>query len=148
MCEQVSWVGEESAILVAKHRSRFGGVVPPAFALVCRMEDGFSTEVTQVDADTVVIYVRGEIDMTTAGRLRDAIEPHLGPAQSMVLDLSGVAFMDSQCFHVLLHARGTLTADGGSLVLRNPSRAARNLLSRVQAERYLQIEADERRNPA
>ena len=107
------------------------------------MPNEFSTEVAEA-ADAIVIYVRGEIDMATAGRLRDAIEPHLGPDQTMVLDLSGVAFMDSQCFHVLLKARSTLTADGGSLILRNPSRAARNLLSRVNAERFLVIEEEDR----
>jgi anti-anti-sigma factor len=107
------------------------------------MPSEFSTEVSEA-ADEIVIYVRGEIAMATAGRLRDAIEPHLGPDQSMVLDLSGVEFMDSQCFHVLLKARGALSADGGSLILRNPSRAARNLLSRVNAERFLVIEVEER----
>jgi len=107
------------------------------------MPNEFSTEVCE-DANGIVIYVRGEIDMATAGRLRDAIEPHLGPDQTMVLDLSGVEFMDSQCFHVLLNARSTLTADGGSLVLRNPSQAARNLLTLVNAERFLIIETEER----
>ena len=107
------------------------------------MAQDFSTEVAEVDGATV-IHVRGEIDMATAGQLRDAIEPHLGPAQTILLDMSGVRFMDSSCIHVLLHARGALTADGGSLVLRNPSQAARRLLTRVEAERFLEIEADER----
>jgi anti-anti-sigma factor len=106
------------------------------------MPNEFSTEVRE-NADAIVIYVRGEIDMATAGRLRDAIEPHLGPEQTMVLDLSGVEFMDSQCLHVLLKARSTMTADGGSLILRNPSQAARNLLSRVSAERFLVIEMEQ-----
>ncbi len=91
-------------------------------------EDDFSTEVAQ-EGDATVILVRGEIDMATCERLRDAIEPHLGPQQTIVLDLSGVRFMDSSCLHVLLQARGTLTADGGSLVLRNPSNAAHLLLT-------------------
>jgi anti-anti-sigma factor len=107
------------------------------------MPNVFSTEVSDA-SDGIVIHVRGEFDMATVGQLRDAIEPHLGPDQTVVLDLSGVAFMDSQCFHVLLKARSTLTADGGSLILRNPSRAARNLLNRVNAERFLVIEADGR----
>ena len=76
-----------------------------------------------------MIVVRGVIDIATAERLRDAIEPHFGPRQMIVLDLSGVEFMDSASLHVLEQARGTLTADGGSLMLRNPSRAARLLLS-------------------
>jgi anti-anti-sigma factor len=77
----------------------------------------------------VVAHVGGDIDMATCERLRDAIEPHLGPGQQVVLDLSGVTFMDSSCLAVLESARTKLTEDGGSLVLRNPSRAAHRLLS-------------------
>lgn len=81
------------------------------------------------DGVDVVAFATGEIDMLTCGRLRDAIEPHLGPGQRVVLDLSGVTFMDSSCLRVLEHAWTTLTADGGSLILRNPSTAAHRLLS-------------------
>jgi anti-anti-sigma factor len=55
------------------------------------VEQRLSTEVAQVDGATV-INVRGAIDMATCERLRDAIEPHLGPQQTIVLDLSGVQF--------------------------------------------------------
>jgi anti-anti-sigma factor len=106
------------------------------------MPTDFSTEVTQT-GDGTVIHVRGEIDLSTCERLRDAIEPHLGPEQALVLDLSEVHFMDTSCLKVLLIARGRLTADGGSLVLRNPSVAARRLLTAAQAEDLLQIDADE-----
>jgi anti-sigma B factor antagonist len=88
----------------------------------------FTVQVAQEDEGTVV-HVRGEIDMASCEQLRDAIEPHLGPSQRVVLDLSGVTFMDSSCLQFLLHARTTLTADEGSLVLRNPSVAARRVLS-------------------
>ena len=106
------------------------------------MATDFSTEVTQT-GDATIIHVRGEIDISTCGRLRDAIEPHLGPEQILVLDLSEVQFMDSACLRVLLQARGRLTVDGGSLVLRNPSDAARRLLTAAQAEDLLQADADE-----
>jgi anti-anti-sigma factor len=110
-------------------------------------DDEFSTEVAQ-EGDATVIHVRGEIDMATCERLRDAIEPHLGPQQTIVLDLSGVRFMDSSCVRVLLHARGTLTSDGGSLVLRNPSRAARLLLTTAGVQHLLQADADEHGGPS
>jgi anti-anti-sigma factor len=100
------------------------------------VDEQFSTDVTQVDGATV-INVRGEIDVATCERLRDAIEPHLGPKQTIVLDLAGVQFMDSSCLHVLVRARGALSADGGSLILRNPSEAARRLLTAAGAERLL-----------
>jgi anti-sigma B factor antagonist len=108
------------------------------------MDGRLSTEVAQVDGATV-IHVRGEIDMATCERLRDALEPHLGPKQTIVLDLSGVQFMDSSCLHVLERARGTLTADGGSLILRNPSEAARRLLTAAGAERLLDEDASQGR---
>ncbi len=113
--------------------------LPATFRVV---DEQFSTEVAQVDGATV-IHVRGEIDIATCERLRDAIEPHLGPKQTIVLDLSGVQFMDSSCLHILERARGTLTADGGSLILRNPSDAARRLLTAAGAERLLDEDVDE-----
>ena len=104
------------------------------------MAQEFSTEVTQEDGATV-IHVRGEIDIASCERLRDAIEPHLGTRQSIVLDLSDVEFMDSSCLGVLQTARGTMTADGGSLVLRNPSAVAQRLLTAAQAEDLLEAHA-------
>jgi anti-anti-sigma factor len=104
------------------------------------VEQGLSTEDARVDGATV-IYVRGEIDMTTCERLRDAIEPHLGPQQTIVLDLSGVQFTDSSLLHILEQARSTLTADGGSLTVRNPSQAARVLLTAGRATELLEEDA-------
>jgi len=102
-----------------------------------------STEVGR-DADgAIVIHVRGELDIATCERLRDAIEPHLGPRQTIVLDLSDVDFMDSASLHVLEQARGTLTADGGSLILRNPSQAARRLLTAAGATELLEQDAEQ-----
>lgn len=84
--------------------------------------------IAREDADTV-IHVWGEVDMWTCQKLRDAIEPHLARGQRVVLDLSRVTFMGSSCLSVLINARTTLTADGGSLIVRNPSDAARRILS-------------------
>jgi len=109
------------------------------------MAENFSTEVNTSDEATV-IHVRGEIDMATAGRLRDVIEPHMGPEQTIILDLSEVEFMDSSCLNVLLQARGQLTENGGSLILRNPSRAAHRVLTIGGATDLL--EADARDHPS
>ena len=64
------------------------------------------------------------------------------PAQTIVMDLSGVAFMDSSCLQVLVQARGRPTVDGGSLVLRNPSNAARLVLTATQAEDLIEADAE------
>ena len=100
----------------------------------------------EFDVDVVVgrhetvVFVMGEIDLATCERLRDAIEPHLGPEQRVVLDLAGVHFMDSTCLSVVLKARTRLSADGGSLILRNPSTAARTLLGAAGLTALLDVE--------
>ena len=48
----------------------------------------FETTVVQED-DAIVIYVNGEVDIAACERLRDVIEPNMGPRQTIVLDLSG-----------------------------------------------------------
>jgi anti-anti-sigma factor len=84
----------------------------------------FSTEVVRED-DAIVIHVSGEVDVAAVGRLRDVLEPNMGPQQTIVLDLSGAEFMDSSSHDYLVQALGNLTADGGSLTLRKPlSRSA------------------------
>ena len=119
-----------------------GGIAPATDTFRDVAEPFFSTKVTRDDTATI-IYVQGEIDIQTAGRLRDAIEPHMGPAQTIVLDLSGVEFMDSSCLTVLVQARGTLTDDGGSLILRNPSEVAHRVLSLTGIEFILAEDADD-----
>jgi len=104
------------------------------------MSVNFSTQVTQT-GEATVISVRGEIDLATCDRLRNAIEPHMGPEQTIVLDLSEVEFMDSSCLRMLIEARTTLTADRGSLILRNPSEAAHRLLSAAGATDLLDTDA-------
>jgi anti-sigma B factor antagonist len=106
------------------------------------MTRALSTTVEAANGE-IIIRVSGVIDMATAERLRDAIEPHMGPRQAIVLDLSGVEFTDSSLLRVLVQARGTLTADGGSLVLRNPSESARRLLTAAGVEVLLDDEADQ-----
>jgi anti-sigma B factor antagonist len=103
------------------------------------MADSFSVDVVE-EAGATVAHVRGEVDLLTCGLLRDAIEPYLGPAQTVVLDLSEVTFMDSQMLNLLVQARGRLTEDGGSLVLRNPSTAARRLLTTAEMSDLLDEE--------
>ena len=64
----------------------------------------------------------------------------MGPKQTIVLDLSEVEFMDSSALKVLVQARGQLTENGGSLILRNLSRAAHRLLTVAGANDLLEAD--------
>lgn len=84
-----------------------------------------------LDGTAEGISVHGEVDLSSAEPFAEEASKAVmeAPATSFLVDLSGVTFMDSSCLAVLLLARTTLTADGGSLILRNPSDAARRLFS-------------------
>jgi len=105
------------------------------------MSERLAVEVVRSD-EQVVIQARGEVDIATMGALRDSIEPFLGPNQTIVLDLSQLTFADSALLKVLVHARGELTQHGGSLLLRNPSKVARRLLTITELDDMIQDEVD------
>jgi len=108
------------------------------------VDDGAEFKVVvETDDGQITARVTGELDMSTCERLRDAIEPHLGPDQRIVLDLSGVRFMDSSCVGVLVTARNELTAGGGSLVMRNPSDAARRVLTITETMALFEEDAEQ-----
>ena len=71
-----------------------------------------------------VVSVEGEIDLGTAGELSEAAAcGHAGDRPSLVLDLSGVTFMDSTGLKVLLAVHKRAELAGGRLVLAAPARA-------------------------
>jgi anti-sigma B factor antagonist len=80
-------------------------------------------------AGTTGIAVRGEIDLSTAPlveeRLDAAIRDSAGP---FVLDLSGVAFLDSSGVNVLLRARALLGRAERALLVVCPAGQVRRVL--------------------
>jgi anti-anti-sigma factor len=89
-----------------------------------------------------VVALRGEIDMAGLEDLQTAVEPHLAPGQTVVLDLSEVTFADSTLVNVLLQARGKASQTGGALVVRNASDQVRQLLSIGDLDDLVQAEVD------
>jgi anti-sigma B factor antagonist len=88
----------------------------------------------------VVAHVEGDADVATVDHLYESIGLYLVPGQRVVLDLSGVTFMDTSGLAVLEHAHTTLSASGGSLILRNPSSWAHRLLSTAGVDKRFVVE--------
>jgi anti-anti-sigma factor len=80
-------------------------------------------------AATPVVIVTGEVDLATAPILADRLAEVLdaGP-ETLILDLAGVSFMDSQALRVIAHARQRL-GEEAQVILRRPSPLARRILS-------------------
>lgn len=74
--------------------------------------------VEQTVSDVPVVAVRGEIDVATAPRLRDQlVRPDVAGARKVVVDLTGVSFVDSTALGVLVGAYRRLRESGGELRL-------------------------------
>lgn len=85
---------------------------------------------THRQGSTVLVVVRGELDIATAPLLDAVLEGLVGVAPELVeLDLSGVAFLDSHGLTTLTTARSRLAAAESVLVLRDPSPVVRRVLA-------------------
>jgi anti-anti-sigma factor len=95
---------------------------------------------SRAQGSTHVLSVSGQIDVATvdalAGKIREAIaeEP-----ETVVVDLSAVAFFGSGGLNTLLEADGRARASGCRLVVVPGTGVVRRLFDRTQADRRLTI---------
>jgi anti-sigma B factor antagonist len=83
----------------------------------------------QVD-DLAVVTVGGEVDLDTASQLGDvALDAVRDTSPHVVLDLTGVTFMDSTGLKVLLAIQRRADLAGGSFGVAGPSRSVRKILA-------------------
>lgn len=77
---------------------------------------------TEAQKDNTVIHVDGDLDVYTAPRLKESLELAMADSDSLILDLSGVHFIDSTALGVLVGALQQSQADGGvfRLVVEDP----------------------------
>lgn len=72
------------------------------------------------------VKVSGEVDIAVAPALATALSTAAHDAEQVIVDLSGVTFIDSTGLHVILTAQDELRQSGGRLVLiRGPSQVQR-----------------------
>jgi anti-sigma B factor antagonist len=86
----------------------------------------FEASIDERDDAYSVVAVRGEVDLHTAPKLRYAIERGAEGVPAVVVDLSGVAFMDSTALSTLMRAKEAAEKAGSSLRLAAPSRGFRD----------------------
>lgn len=80
-------------------------------------------------AGAPVLSVKGEIDLSTAGRFAQELASLVGDKNGTArVDLSKVTFIDSSGIRELLAAKRRAEATGVQLMLSNPSTACRRVL--------------------
>jgi anti-sigma B factor antagonist len=82
--------------------------------------------------DTMVLHLRGDLDLDTAPVLTTTLDQVLDrPAPCVVIDLSGVEFCDSTGLSAILLGHRRATDAGGWLRLAGPSAFLGDLLATV-----------------
>jgi anti-anti-sigma factor len=87
-----------------------------------------------------LVTVAGECDLHTGRQLRDMLTSEVSRgARRMILDLSGLSFMDSTGMQILLSVRTVLSVRGGTLALVSPQRVVARILELTGADQYLPV---------
>ncbi len=91
----------------------------------------FSVSVSGGGEQPLVAAVAGDVDIATAAPMSEAVLAALddAPGSGVVLDFSHVGFMDSSGLRAVLDISRRLDMGPASLVLLNPNRPVRKLLS-------------------
>jgi anti-anti-sigma factor len=101
--------------------------------------DELQISVTAGPADTLVA-VTGECDLHTGRQLRDVLTSELSRGvRRLILDLSGLTFLDSTGMQVLLSVRNVITVRGGILALVSPQPVVARILELTGADRVIPV---------
>ena len=101
--------------------------------------DQLRVSVTGGDSYTVVALA-GESDVYTSDQLRGALESEAAKGVALlIVDLSGLEFMDSTGVHVLLDIRVMMKERGGKLALAQPQSTVARVLNLVGADQLIPV---------
>jgi anti-anti-sigma factor len=101
--------------------------------------DQLRVSVTGGDSHTVVALA-GESDVYTYDQLRGALETEAAKGVALlIVDLSGLDFMDSTGVQVLLDIRVMMNDHGGKLVLAQPQNTVARVLSLIGADQLIPV---------
>ncbi|MBI4899048.1 MAG: STAS domain-containing protein [Actinobacteria bacterium] len=97
-----------------------------------------SFQVDEVRAGVSVIRVEGRLNMVAAPELRDVVAQAVASGRTrLVVDLSGVEFMDSSGLGALIGALKTTRQAGGDLRIASPGEQVTMVLQLSNVDRIL-----------
>lgn len=97
----------------------------------------------EITANGSELVVRGEIDAHVASMLATHLDPLPGADGDVLVDMSGVEFVDSSGLRVFIDAHQRARAAGRRMVIVQPSRAVTRLLEISGLEDHLDVQSDE-----
>lgn len=100
--------------------------------------------VIQTQEKTLIAVLSGEIDHHCAGPMRVEIDEKIEQYQptTLVLDFSGVTFMDSSGIGLIMGRHRSMEEIGGELVILNPPPHIRRVMRISGMERIAHIQSE------
>jgi anti-sigma B factor antagonist len=87
-----------------------------------------------------LVEMAGEADVTNTDELRRLLDEEVAlQPRTLIIDLSGLRFMDSSALHALLRANRALDRHGGVLALVSPQTAVAKILRLTTADRLIPV---------
>ena len=97
----------------------------------------------RAEGSCTLVTLTGESDANTRQLLRDLLESEAPPdAHRLIIDLSGLRFIDSAGVHALIEVRAVLRDRGGELALVAPQPVVARVLNLIGADQLIPVYAD------
>ena len=91
-------------------------------------------------APYTLVDIVGEADVTNTDELRRLLDEEVSQQpRTMILDLSGLRFMDSSALHALLRVNRSMDRQGGVLALVSPQAAVAKILRLTTADLLIPV---------
>jgi anti-sigma B factor antagonist len=92
-----------------------------------------------IDETALTVVLHGDLDMVTVDALRTMLDDVVtGPAPTVVVDLTDVAFLDVMSLSVILSTADALRESGRELTVRGASASVRRVCALLNAEDVLE----------
>ena len=105
--------------------------------------DLLTTSVATVESDSeayTLVELSGEADVTNSDALREVLDTEVAKLpRTLIIDLSGLRFMDSSALHALLRVNRALDRQGSVLALVSPQAAVAKILRLTTADRLIPV---------
>ncbi len=87
----------------------------------------------------VLVGMAGEADMTVSGQVRELLAAVLAGMRQLVVDVSGLHFIDTACVRVLVGACRAAEDAGGTLALVAPQPVVARVLELCQTDQLIAV---------
>jgi anti-sigma B factor antagonist len=105
--------------------------------------DLLTTSVAAVESGSepyTLVELVGEADVTNSDALREVLDAEVAKQpRTLIIDLTGLRFMDSSALHVILRANRAMDRQGGVLALAGPRDPVAKMLRLTAADQLIPV---------